>query len=338
MHSAFGWRWEHLTAIDQPASEEDEAAGDTRLYRVAAKNFAQDVGTEHGNFDFLMGCDIDLTREDVREELYRWGRWFIEASGVEGFRIDAAKHMSASFLRDWLTRLRDDTGRELFSVCEFAIGELGPVSTFLERTGGVSHVFDHILHFTFGEASKNRGGFDLRQLFEGSVVREHPRLAVTFVDNHDSDPAQGKDEWVDDWFKPLAYAAILLREGGLPCVFAGDYDGREADGEDTPGLTSHRELIDKLIDARRRFGFGEQDDYFDDPRHIAWVRHGNDEHPGQMIVQLNTAEDEVRVTLTGRADTQYIDLLRDGAELTTDAESRAEFGCPAGGVAVWVTD
>ena len=162
-HSEFGWRWEHLTAIDQPASTEDEEAGDTKLYRVAAKDFAQDVGIEHGNYDFLMGCDIDLTREDVREELYRWGRWLIETSGVEGFRIDAAKHMSAGFIRDWLSRLREDTGRDLFSVCEFAIGELGPVTTFLDRTGGSTHVFDHILHFSFGEASRDREGFDLRK-------------------------------------------------------------------------------------------------------------------------------------------------------------------------------
>ena len=57
-----------------------------------------------------------------------------------------------------------------------------------------------------------------------------------------------------------------------------------------------------------------------------------------MIVQLNTAEDEVRVELTGRPETRYVDLLRDGVELATDDEGRAEFGCPAGGVAVWLTD
>ena len=31
--------------------------------------------------------------------------------------------------------------------------------------------------------------------------------------------------WILDWFKPLAYALILLRKHGLPCVFYGDYYG-----------------------------------------------------------------------------------------------------------------
>ena len=29
---------------------------------------------------------------DVREELARWGRWFLETTGVDGFRLDAARH------------------------------------------------------------------------------------------------------------------------------------------------------------------------------------------------------------------------------------------------------
>ena len=31
--------------------------------------------------------------------------------------------------------------------------------------------------------------------------------------------------WVQEWFKPLAYALILLRRDGYPCVFYGDYYG-----------------------------------------------------------------------------------------------------------------
>nr|WP_308215307.1 hypothetical protein [Sinobaca sp. H24] len=43
--------------------------------------------------------------------------------------------------------------------------------------------------------------------------------AVTFVDNHDSQPEESLESWVEEPFKQSAYALILLREDGYPCVF-----------------------------------------------------------------------------------------------------------------------
>lgn len=76
----------------------------------------------------------------------------------------------------------------------------------------------------FHEASTNPT-FDLRQIFNGSLVSEHPQKVVTFVDNHDSQPGQGLESWVKPWFKEIAYSLILLRKDGYPCVFWGDYVG-----------------------------------------------------------------------------------------------------------------
>ena len=66
----------------------------------------------------------------------------------------------------------------------------------------------------------------------GTQVRQDPALAVTFVDNHDS----YRSDAVEEWFKPLAYALILLREGGQPCLFYPDYYG--AAGRQGPGPRS----------------------------------------------------------------------------------------------------
>ena len=38
-----------------------------------------------------------------------------------------------------------------------------------------------------------------------------PELAVTLVDNHDTQPLQALEAPVEAWFKPMAYALILLR-------------------------------------------------------------------------------------------------------------------------------
>ncbi len=43
---------------------------------------------------------------------------------------------------------------------------------------------------------------------------------MTLVTNHDTQPLQALEAPVEPWFKPLAYALILLRENGVPSVFA----------------------------------------------------------------------------------------------------------------------
>ncbi len=329
-YSDFGWRWHHFVAVDTPAHGGEEAKG---IYRVLNKEFADDVGQEKGNYDYLMGCDVNLTQRDVREELFHWGRWFIEATGIGGFRVDAAKHMPARFIRDFLGHLRHETGKELYTVCEYA-SDRQEMLAFLQQTQGSTDCFDFALQARFSEASNDADGFDLRTLFDETLIQEDASHAVTFVDSHDTEPAQGGDDWVADWFKPLAYAAILLRRDGFPCVFAGDYDGRDIE----PKLTSFRDTLDVLMDARRRFGYGDQHDHFDDPHRIAWVRTGDEDHPGAMAVVLSTGEAGKTKLQTHRPDTKFVNLMDRRQEITTDGDGHAEIPYPAKGLAVWITD
>lgn len=44
-----------------------------------------------------MGCDIDFQSREVRDEVIRWGKWYLETTGVDGFRLDAIKHISSWF-------------------------------------------------------------------------------------------------------------------------------------------------------------------------------------------------------------------------------------------------
>ena len=46
------------------------------------------------------------------------------------------------------------------------------------------------LHQHFREISRGNGQFDMSRLFEGTLVGARPDLAVTFVDNHDTQPGQ----------------------------------------------------------------------------------------------------------------------------------------------------
>ena len=97
----------------------------------------------------------------------------------------------------------------------------------------------------------------MRRLLDDTLLQQRGRDIVSFVENHDSQPLQSLESVVEPWFKPLAYALILLRREGYPCVFYPDYYGAEYEDYGRDGnkykivMPSHRFLIDKFLHARQ---------------------------------------------------------------------------------------
>ncbi len=327
-YSAFKWRAQHFKAFGQ----------DGKIYRATAKGFSGEVCFEHGNFDFLMGADIDHYHADVRADLFRWGEWFVQAANFDGFRLDAVKHIPASFYKDWFTHLRARfPERELFGVAEYWSGNLPELENYLHVTDGLVRLFDVPLHYRLMEASRRGRDFDLSKIFDGTLVKENPMAAVTFVDNHDSQPGQALESWIDDWFKPLAYALILLRRDGYPCVFYGDYFGNPGDDKGNNKLLSHRKLIDDFLQARAKYTHGDQHDYFDHPQCIGWLWSGTAEVPCALAVIMSTGDEGWKKMQTFKPNQTFRDLTGHWPEpVTANDAGEAEFRCPAGKVSVWV--
>jgi alpha-amylase len=78
-----------------------------------------EVAEELGNFDYLMGANVELRNNAVYEELKYWGRWMAEQVPTDGFRLDAAKHIPAWFFRDWVGHMRESVREDLFVVAEY---------------------------------------------------------------------------------------------------------------------------------------------------------------------------------------------------------------------------
>lgn len=64
------------------------------------------------------------------------------------------------------------------------------------------------------------------------------------------------------FFKEIAYALILLRSQGQPCVFYGDLYGLEG-GPNPLNCPSCLGKLPILMRARKLYAYGEQRDYFD---------------------------------------------------------------------------
>ena len=341
MYSELQWHWWHFNAVDFNALDDHDT--DNTIYLFEGKQFDDTVDLEKGNFDYLLGCNLDMNNPDVQNELFYWGEWLIETTGVDGFRFDAVKHVKSGFFMDWLNHVQNHSGRDLFAVGEYWSGESAALDHFLEATNGSMMLFDVALHYNFATASKQGSNYDLRTIFDGTLVSEQPDLAVTLVSNHDTQPLQSLESVVEAWFKPLAYAFILLRKGGYPCVFAPDYYGAHykdvgKDGnEHEIWMPSHQWLIDRFLSARQNHAYGDQYDYFDHFNCVGWTRIGNEKHPGGMAIILSNAEDGSNYMETASPDTTYIDLTEHVSEpVITNGEGWGEFRCKAESISVWV--
>ncbi len=237
------------------------------IYRIKDHLWSPDVDNEYGNFDYLMGADIDQKVPEVAEELKRWGAWYESMTEMDGVRLDAVKHIDAGFYRDWLSSLRETAGRNLFAVGEYWSGDVNKLTTYLAKTDYQMSLFDVPLHFHFCDASYNSDRYDLRYIFRDTLTERNPIHSVTFVDNHDTQPGQSLASPINPWFRPLAYALILLRENGYPCVFYGDLYGIPHDNIPPVGND-----LETMLLIRRLYSYGRQNDYFDDPHCIGWTR------------------------------------------------------------------
>lgn len=329
-HSRFRWDWRRFHGTDW-----DELEKRSSVFLFDGKHWDEDVDhVDNGNFDYLMGCDVDLTDPEVYKELIHWGRWYLGQTGVDGFRLDALKHMSRDFYLRWLSDLREATGRELFSVGEYWSPRVDDLVSYLGDEKTMS-LFDVPLHYHLFEASCSNGNVDLSKIFDGTLVSTDPVHAVTFVENHDTEPGQALQSFIEPWFKPSAYALILLREAGYPCVFYGDLYGMPNDG----GIPAVRELP-LLMELRRRFAFGIQRDYLDDPDVIGWTREG-DEHILSGAAVLLTYKDGGEKSMcvgASHAGEVWDCVLGDEGKVTIGEDGCATFGCGSGRLAVYISD
>ena len=330
-YSEFEWNFNHFTGTDYDQKEDV-----TGVFKILGENksWSEGVSDEKGNFDYLMFADIDHKHPDVKADLFHWGEWFINHVDIDGMRFDALKHIEDGFIEEFIKHIEEVSDKDLYFFGEYWQNDLDSKSKYLYEVKYNTDLFDVVLHYNMEQASKDIDNFDMRKIFDHTLVQEHPQLAVTFVDNHDSQPGQSLESFVQPWFKKIAYGLILLRKDGYPCVFYGDYYGL---GGDNP-IEGQKEMIDQLIDIRKRYAYGEQTDYMETEDLIGWVRHGNDEHPGTLAVVISTGDmNELRMEVGKvHAGKTFVELTGDNPnEIVIDEEGFANFEVGPGTLTCW---
>ena len=214
-YSNFVWDYHCFTGTDYASNLKE--TGIFTILNEYGEGWENVVDDEKGNYDYLMFADIEFRNKAVREELKQWGKWYYNMIKFDGVRLDAVKHIAPQFYNEWIDYMRSEVKQDMFAVGEYwTPGHLNLLENYLSATEGRMSLFDAPLHKNLHQASIQGKDFDMRTIFNNTLVAANPARAVTIVENHDTQPLQALEAPVEPWFKPIAYALILLRRDGSP--------------------------------------------------------------------------------------------------------------------------
>ncbi|QKG52627.1 alpha-amylase [Hymenobacter sp. BRD67] len=277
-------------------------------------------------YDNLLGSEIRYADANQVNETIKWGNWMTTTLGLDGYRLDATKHMLTSFVNSWLDNVKGSSGR--FAVSEAWFSNLTDMNNYASSTGGRTSLFDVPLHYTFQAMSNGNGSWDMRGLEFAGFTEANGPLSVSFVDNHDTDQSGGGLYSPVVNLKMLAYAYILTREKGYPCVFYKDYYNY--------GLGAQ---IKTLIGIRKANAYGSAYEYTstDDADYYAYSRAGDATHKGLMLVLNDGGSTQSRgITSPFKSATLTDKTGNYGGTITTDSNGYGNFPVNSRSWSVWV--
>jgi alpha-amylase len=345
-YSKFKWNWKHFAGIDW--KQEDFKK---RICELEGRN-PEEAEKEFSKYDYIIGSEIDFYNQEVYDELMNWAQWYEKNTDVDGFRFQEAEAVPGWFVRDFVQyastvpkntgtkKNTDDSQTEYIHKDIFAVGDFWHwnseyINNYIKSTDNTASMFDVPLHFNFHDASVANGDYNMADLLKGSIMMSNPQKAVTFVDNHESQPQGVLESYVEPWFKPLAYAVVLLRQQGYPCLYMGDYSGISA-----VKMKSMKTVLNKLLKLRKKYAYGEQHDYFDNKDVVGWTREGDQEHKDSgLAVVMSDGTGGTKRMYIGRqyAGMHFADVMGNAKyDIRIDDEGCGEFYVNRQGLSVWI--
>lgn len=226
-YSEFIWDFQCFSGIDVIHKDNEEIKGIFKIHNQYGDGWNDTVSHQFGNYDYLMGADVEYRNPHVVQEMKNWIKWYIETTKVDGLRLDALKHISSDFLKEWIGYIKAEINNDLYILGEFWKDDAEKISVFSDKMEGLISCFDAPLHYNFFKASKEGKDYDLSTILKDTFLEQNPVFSVSFVENHDTQHLQSLESAVQDWFKPIAYAFILMTEKAYPCIFYPDLFGAE---------------------------------------------------------------------------------------------------------------
>lgn len=191
-----------------------------------------DTGYYYGVFCCGM-ADLNYTNPEVTAQMEKIASYWLIDVGVDGFRVDAAKHLIEEGENQENTESTHEWFRNFYTFYKtekpdaYTVGEVKGAGAFFAKTY-TGDQFDNIFNFDIGYGIVNsaRNGnnqavlsamnFSIRDMPEGDYA--------TFLTNHDQDRAM--QVLGGDMNRAKVAASLLLTAQGIPYIYYGEEIGQ----------------------------------------------------------------------------------------------------------------
>lgn len=128
--------------------------------------------------------DLDQENPVVRQYLIQMAKWWISQTGINGYRLDAVKHVPQSFWREFAREIKGEYPG-FFLMGEVYDGRIDYVAEY--QKAGIDGLVDYPLYYAIADVF---GGYQPEKRLTDTLSRcaagyPKPNLMGTFIDNHD---------------------------------------------------------------------------------------------------------------------------------------------------------
>ena len=186
----------------------------------------------------------DLAQENpaVRDELINVAKFWIDQTGIDGFRLDAVKHITSSFWPQFVQAVHDHAGPDFLLIGEDLQGAVPHVSRY--QAMGMEAMLDYPLYYSIRDSIGSGGSMRIlaQRLQEERVGFDNARKLGVFLDNHDMNRfiSEAQRNGGDGRSKLQVALAFALTIDRIPTLYMGDETAMEGLQEfDAPDHMPH---------------------------------------------------------------------------------------------------
>ncbi|UQA61130.1 alpha-amylase family glycosyl hydrolase [Polyangium aurulentum] len=179
--------------------------------------------------------DFNFQNPDARKYSIDNAMWWIQETGVDGFRLDAVKHIDIQWLKDLRARVSTEiepvTKEYFYTVGETFTGDKGLIAKYVNPQTMLGGQFDFPLRMQLAySVLMRKGTMQELELFLKSNDVYGGGIMSTFIGNHDIPRpihlAQDVPLWDNQWT-----------------------DGKDKSWNNTPGLPAEKSAFERLANA-----------------------------------------------------------------------------------------
>jgi alpha-amylase len=297
--------------------------------------------------------DLAHENDDTARWLIDASLWWARKAGVDGFRLDAVKHVPPSFWTRYCAAMHENLGREFFLLGEDFDGRPSHVGAYC--ASGMDSLFDFPLCFAAREAFARGDGIRriAECLAEGDRIYRNPSMMSLMLENHDmsrfiTEAGLRSEEKLKLALTflftihriPTVYYGLEVGMAGRFSVKDGPWNRGDMEWGKSPDILNCFTLLSHLRLARTELREGRFAELLADDEVYAYARFTDGPRERESVVVLNNGENEARRTVTLRAGSPIKDgtVLRDAlsGETVEVRESRIDVRLEGKGARVFL--